>query len=44
MTELFPEFFRRHDERPDAVFYETPREGSHIDDRPEPRLGPGTGP
>jgi SAM-dependent methyltransferase len=33
MTELFPEFFRRHDERPDAVFYETPREGSHIDDR-----------
>ena len=33
MTELFPEFFRRHDERPDAVFYETPREGSHIDDQ-----------
>lgn len=32
MTELFPEFFRRHDERPDADFYETPREGSHIDD------------
>jgi len=33
MTELFPEFFRRHDERPDAVFYETPRVGSHIDER-----------
>ena len=31
MTELFPEFFRRHDERPDALFYDHPREASHID-------------
>lgn len=32
MTELFPEFFRRHDERPDELFYRRPREASHIDD------------
>jgi len=31
MTELFPEFFRRNDERPDALFYSQPREASHID-------------
>lgn len=32
MTELFPEFFRRQDERPDSLFYEAPRDASHIDD------------
>ncbi len=31
MTELCPEFFRRRDERPDALFYDHPREASHID-------------
>ena len=31
MTELFPEFFRRNDETPDALFYQHPREASHID-------------
>lgn len=33
MTELFPEFFQRQDERPDTLFYEAPREGSHIDEQ-----------
>lgn len=32
MTELYPEFFRRNDERPDALFYRHPRAASHIDD------------
>lgn len=32
MTELFPEFFRRQDERPDELFYRHPREASHIDE------------
>ncbi len=31
MTELYPEFFRRLDERSDALFYDHPRETSHID-------------
>jgi SAM-dependent methyltransferase len=32
MDELWPEFFRRLDERPDALFYERPRTASHIDE------------
>lgn len=32
MNQLWPEFFRRLDERPDALFYERPRTASHIDD------------
>lgn len=29
---LLPEFFRRLDERPDELFYRTPRFGSHLDE------------
>jgi SAM-dependent methyltransferase len=32
MTQLCPEFFRRLDERPDALFYQRPRTASHIDE------------
>jgi SAM-dependent methyltransferase len=32
MSQLVPEFFRRLDERPDALFYQRPRTASHIDD------------
>jgi len=32
MTSLPPEFFRRQDERPDALFYAVPRPSSHLDD------------
>lgn len=32
MNELRPEFFRRFDERPDALFYRRPRSASHIDE------------
>lgn len=32
MNNLCPEFFRRLDERPDALFYQQPRAASHIDD------------
>ncbi len=32
MATLLPTFFRRLDERPDALFYEQPRETAHIDD------------
>ncbi len=31
MTSLPPEFFRRHDEGPDAQFYAVPRADSHLD-------------
>lgn len=31
MTSLLPEFFRRHDEDPDARFYAVPRVDSHLD-------------
>ncbi len=31
MTSLPPEFFRRQDERPDALFYAVPRPSSHLD-------------
>ncbi len=31
MTSLPPEFFRRHDEGPDAQFYAVPRTDSHLD-------------
>lgn len=31
MTKLYPEFFRRTDESPDALFYQHPRFVSHID-------------
>jgi len=31
MTSLPPEFFRRQDERPDALFYAVPRPASHLD-------------
>lgn len=32
MTNLYPEFFRRLDERPDALFYERPRPSRHLDE------------
>ena len=32
MIDLYPEFFRRVDERPDALFYQTPRDCTHLDD------------
>ena len=32
MTNLYPEFFRRLDERPDELFYERPRPSRHIDE------------
>lgn len=32
MEALLPEFFRRLDERPDALFYRRPRHTSHLDD------------
>lgn len=32
MNVLRPEFFRRIDERPDALFYRRPRTASHLDD------------
>lgn len=32
MTSLPPEFFRRQDERPDALFYAVPRPASHLDE------------
>lgn len=32
MEALRPEFFRRIDERPDALFYRRPRHASHLDD------------
>lgn len=32
MSVLRPEFFRRLDERPDALFYRRPRSASHLDD------------
>jgi SAM-dependent methyltransferase len=35
MTSLPPEFFRRQDERPDALFYAVPRPSSHLDDEAE---------
>lgn len=31
MIDLYPEFFRRVDERPDALFYREPRDASHLD-------------
>jgi SAM-dependent methyltransferase len=31
MTSLPPEFFRRQDERPDALFYAVPRPAAHLD-------------
>ena len=31
MNPLPPEFFRRQDERPDELFYERPRESTHLD-------------
>lgn len=31
MSNLYPEFFRRLDERPDALFYERPRPSVHLD-------------
>jgi SAM-dependent methyltransferase len=31
MTSLPPEFFRRQDERPDALFYAVPRPSAHLD-------------
>ena len=33
MSSLPPEFFRRHDERPDEEFYAVPRPASHLDER-----------
>lgn len=32
MIDLYPEFFRRVDERPDTVFYERPHGASHLDE------------
>lgn len=32
MNDLRPEFFRRLDERPDALFYRRPRSASHLDE------------
>jgi SAM-dependent methyltransferase len=32
MSNLYPEFFRRLDERPDAHFYERPRPSLHLDE------------
>ena len=32
MTKLFPEFFRRLDERADSLFYERPRPSLHLDE------------
>lgn len=32
MDALLPEFFRRQDERPDALFYRRPRLGRHVDE------------
>jgi SAM-dependent methyltransferase len=32
MSQLYPEFFRRLDERPDALFYQEPRRVKHIDE------------
>lgn len=32
MAKLLPEFFRREDERPDALFYRQPRFVTHLDD------------
>ena len=32
MSKLLPEFFRRIDERPDALFYRTPRSNGHVDE------------
>jgi SAM-dependent methyltransferase len=32
MSHLYPEFFRRLDERPDSLFYERPRPSRHLDD------------
>jgi SAM-dependent methyltransferase len=32
MSRLYPEFFRRLDERPDALFYQEPRRVKHIDE------------
>ena len=31
MIDLYPEFFRRVDERPDALFYREPRDATHLD-------------
>lgn len=31
MNNLYPEFFRRQDERPDALFYQRPQRESHLD-------------
>jgi SAM-dependent methyltransferase len=32
VSNLYPEFFRRLDERPDSLFYERPRRSRHLDD------------
>jgi SAM-dependent methyltransferase len=32
MIDLYPEFFRRMDERPDAHFYDRPRPSTHLDE------------
>ena len=32
MSNLYPEFFRRLDERPDELFYERPRPSRHLDE------------
>lgn len=32
MIDLYPEFFRRVDERPDAAFYDRPRGSTHLDE------------
>lgn len=32
MIDLYPEFFRRVDERPDALFYDRPRACTHLDE------------
>lgn len=32
MSNLYPEFFRRLDERPDSLFYERPRPSRHLDE------------
>ena len=39
MTNLYPEFFRRLDERPDELFYDRPRRSCHIDEAASHRAG-----
>ena len=39
MIDLYPEFFRRVDERPDALFYQIPRACTHLDDAARRYLG-----